>query len=70
MDQSLLRLVEWLERRVREAEASNPKLRELKDEIARAGVAYSWATTEEARGIALDAEEKACRALLAETLKP
>ena len=60
----------WLERRVQDAEARNPKVRMLKDEIDRAGRESREASTVEGRRAALDAQETAIRELLEEALGP
>ncbi len=61
-------MFEWLERRVNEAEARNPRLRMLKDDIDRAGRQSRDATTDEDRRAALDAQDAAIRELLDEAL--
>jgi hypothetical protein len=69
MDPVYTRVLEWLERRVRAAEVANPRLRLLKDEIEHARIQYEGASTDDARRVAFEAQERACRALLEESLK-
>lgn len=61
-------IAEWLERRVNEAEARNPKVRMLKDDIERAGRQARDASTDDERRAALDAQGAAIRELLDEAL--
>lgn len=68
MNSAVKSTLAWLERRVQDAEARNPKVRMLKDEIDRAGRESREASTDEGRRAALDAQDSAIRELLEETL--